>query len=200
MQLKEYEDAKLLWKMFYAGQSFKHAQTTAEYIFNEKVDEDKPLYYPLITALYTLYGKPFKKGRPSKKSPWISPLEKEIIPYEYLKLHEELLDHRDQIYAHSDADAFEWLDVGQVNQVRLAVQHPKDKRLVCSQLQAKLALMPDIINLCQQLQNKIEKSKTELFKRYENFAPDEVGEYILNIDDQEGAFFKPAQSVIETKL
>jgi len=191
MQLQEFEDAKSLWMMFYAGQSFMHVKAAAEYVCQNNISEDSPVFYPLMAAVYVLYGKPFKKSR------GVGSLGEEIIPPEYQALHRELLKHRDQIYAHSDATAFEWPDVGRANQVRL-VRRSADKSLFCSQLQASPPLVPHIINLCRHLQETIESRKLELFKKYEKYVPPDVGEYVLNIDDASGDFFKPAKAVVET--
>lgn len=191
MQPHEFEDAKLLWKMFYAGQCFKHAQAAAEFALQNNIGEDNPVFYPLIMAVYVLYGKPFKRSH------GVGLLGEEIVPSEYQELHRDLVKHRDQIYAHSDADAFEWADVGRVNQVRL-LRRPTDKSLVCCQLQARAPLMPYIISLCQELEEKVERNKMELFKRYEKYVPAKVGEYVLNIDDPNGDFFTPTKPVVGT--
>jgi hypothetical protein len=111
MQPNEFEDAKLLWKMFYAEQCFKHAQAAAEHIFKEKLEENNPLFYSLFTAIYIIYGKPFRPSR------GVGKLGEEIIPAEHLELHRLLLQHRDQIYAHADATGLELSDFGQANQV-----------------------------------------------------------------------------------
>lgn len=190
MQPQEFEDAKLLWKMFYAFQSFEHARTAAEYVLKNKITDDNPIFYPLMTAVYVLYGKPFKKSRQ------VGSLGEELIPPEYRELHRDLLNHRDKILAHSDAGEFEWFDVGQANQVRL-VRRPTAKSLICSQLQATPLLLPHIISLCLELQEKTEIRKAELFKQYEKHVPEEVGEYVLNVDDPNGGFFKPAKPVVE---
>lgn len=190
MQREEFEDAKLLWKMFYAGECFKHAQAAAEFVLQNSIGEDNPVFYPLVTAVYVLYGKPFKPSH------GVGFLEDGIVPSEYQELHRELLKHRDQIYAHSDAAAFKWFDVGQVNQVRL-VRRATGKSLVCSQFQAKPPLIPHIISLCQMLREKAERNKMELFTRYEKYVPAKVGEYVLNIDDPDSDFFKPTRPVVE---
>jgi hypothetical protein len=191
MHPEEFEDAKLLWKMFYAGQSFEHARAAAKHILDENISEDDAIFYPLMTGVYVLYGKPFRKSH------GVGCLGEELIPTEYQELHRDLVKHRDKILAHSDANGFEWFDVGQVNQVRL-VRRPTDKSLVCSQLQANPALLPHIISLCLELQEQVETKKRELFKRYEKHVPAEVGEYILNIEDPNGDFFRPAKPVVKT--
>ncbi len=193
MQPQEFEDARSLWKMFYAGQSFEHARAAAEYVLQNNIADDNPVFYPLMTAIYVLYGKPFRKSRV------VGSLGEELIPPEYQELHRDLLKHRDKILAHSDASEFDWFDVGQANQVRL-VRRPTDKSLICSQLQANPSLLPHIISLCLELQEKTGILKTELFKKCERFVPAGVGEYVLNIDDPNGDFFKLAKPFVEINL
>ena len=192
MKKHEFEDAKLLWKLFYAGQCFTHVQAAAEYVHTNQLAEDSPVFYPLVTAVYVLYGKPFKISR------GIDSLGEEIVPSEYRELHGNLITHRDKLYAHSDADAFEWPDVGQVNQVR--VERLQTEIIwKCSQLQAKATLMPHIIKLCLCLRQAIESRKSKLCIKYKKSVPMKLGEYILNIDDVGNEFLKPAKPVFVTK-
>jgi hypothetical protein len=193
MKPQEFEDVKLLWTMFYAEEDFRHAKSAAEYILEKPIGENDSAFYPLITAVYVLYGKPFGANC------GVESLKRDFVPAEYLTLHKELLDHRNQTYAHSDATRFELPDVGKANQVRLKVRGPTDKSLFCSQLQATHPRMPRIISLCRELQEKARAKKNELIKLYEKSFPAEVGEYILNIEQPNGDIFKPANPVIEIK-
>src|ERR1035438_7364520 len=86
MNPTEFEDAKLLWKMFYAGQCFMHAQAAAEYVLQKNIEGNNPVYYPLVTAVYTLYGKPFLTNY------GVGSLSDEIIPPECLELHRTIMD------------------------------------------------------------------------------------------------------------
>jgi hypothetical protein len=56
----EFQDAKLLWKMFYAYHCFRRAEAAARHILDERLEKENPLFYPLVTSVYILYGKPFK--------------------------------------------------------------------------------------------------------------------------------------------
>jgi hypothetical protein len=189
MNPKEFEDAKLLWKMFYAGQSFMHAQAAAEYILQQNIEGNNPVYYPLVAAVYTLYGKPFLTNY------GVGPISDDIIAPEYLELHRTLLNHRNQTYAHSQASAFEFLDAGKVNQVRLLVHPPEPPSLICGQFQAEPPRMPIIINLCRHLQDKTTNLKIELFQRYKQYIPAEEGEYLLNVSDPNADFYMPTKPV-----
>jgi hypothetical protein len=190
MRPDEFEDAKLIWKMFYAGQSLEHARAAAEYVLKENISADNAIFYPLISSVYVLYGKPFKRSN------GVGCLGEELIPLEHQEFHRDLLKHRDKILAHSDASGFDWLDVGQANQVRL-VRRPTDMSLFCSQLEANPDLLPCIIRLCLELLKQVKIKKRELFERYKKYVPAEIGEYILNIEDQSGDFFRPAKPVVE---
>jgi hypothetical protein len=97
MNPSEHSDAQLLWKMFYAGECFRQARGAAQHILDEKLERDSALFYPLVTAVYVLYAKPFTRADAVGK------LGDEIIPAEHRELHSILLEHRHQLYAHRDA-------------------------------------------------------------------------------------------------
>jgi hypothetical protein len=48
MKPQEFEDAKKLWKLFYAEQCFMHAQAAAEYILRNNIEDNNPVFYSLI--------------------------------------------------------------------------------------------------------------------------------------------------------
>ena len=187
MQPVEFEDAKLLWKMFYAEQCFKHAQAAAEHILKEKLEENNPLFYPLISAVYVIYGKPFGFSR------GVGKLGEEMIPHEHLELHRSLLDHRDQIYAHTDATGFELSDLGQANQVGVG-RFPTGLQLFGTQLNARYPLLPSVIDLCRILEEKTGYHVKKLFDRYVGLVPSPNGKYVINVYDQTGDFFNSVKS------
>jgi hypothetical protein len=118
-----------------------------------------------------------------------------MIPPEYLDLHHQLLEHRDQIYAHTDADGFQVADYGEVNQVRV-LQTDTEMHLFAVDFHARFPLMPSIIELCSILQRKTWYHVERLFNRYKAKVPNSVGEYAINISDQSGDFFTPARPMI----
>ena len=183
MQPNEFEDAKLLWKMFYAGECFKHAQAAAEHLLKAEIEQDDPLFYPLVTAVYVLYGKPFRTSQ------GVGKLEEEIVPAEHLELHRLLLQHRDQVYAHTDATSFELPECGPANQVRVLHLPTTNMQLFGTQFCARPPLLPSIVELCRQLQEKTEYHEDKLFERYRKEVPNQVGEYAVNVYEQAGDFF-----------
>jgi len=189
MTAAEFADAKLLWKMFYGYQWFKTAQAAAQYILDEQLEQGSPLFYPLVTSVYVLYGKPFKQAR------GVGRLSEQLIPREHLDLHRKLLEYRDQIYAHTDADAFSLSHFGEVNQVRV-LQTATQQDLFATDFHARFPLMPAVIDLCGTLQNKTWDNVETLFNRYRARLPDSVGEFAINVSDQAGDFFRPVRPMI----
>lgn len=57
------------------------------------------------TGLVVTYGRPFRKSRGYGIGPAAGVVPDAWVPSEHRELHESILDHRDQLHAHSDADA-----------------------------------------------------------------------------------------------
>jgi hypothetical protein len=181
MTKDDFVDAKTLWKFFYAHECFKRVENACSFTLEHKLDEEHPIYYSLITSIYIIYGKPFKKSNVVGKLP------DDIVPTQYEELHKLLLDHRDQLYAHTDAKSFDLPDHGAANQVRFLVL-PGEIRLFGTQFRARPPLLPDIVSLCQELQTKAGYHINKLRKRHQKKIPLQVGEYAINVLDQGGTF------------
>jgi hypothetical protein len=46
MKPQEFEEARRLWRMFYAEQCLTHARAAGEHIHSKKLHEDDPTFYP----------------------------------------------------------------------------------------------------------------------------------------------------------
>lgn len=176
-----FEDAKALWKLFYAHECFRHAAAACSHILDNNLETDSPIYYPLLTSVYVLYGKPFKRANVVGK------LADDIIPPEHKSLHDTLLDHRDKFYAHTDAKSFKLSDFGDANQVRFLVL-PHEIRLFGTQFRSRPPFLPEVVELCGVLQTKVNYHIAKLQKRHAKKIPQAVGEYAINILNESGPF------------
>jgi hypothetical protein len=183
MTKDEFEDAKTLWKLVYAGACFKDVENACSFIIDQKIDSDHPIYHSLIASIYVVYGKPFKQSR------IIGKLPDNIVPAKHRELHDNLLKHRDQLYAHADAKSFQVPDLGEANQVRFVVASGR-MQLFSRRFAAGLLLLPDIGDLCRSLRKKIDYHIMKLGKRHIKKVPTSIGEYTLNILDESGPFVK----------
>ena len=181
MTQTEFEDAKALWRFFYAHESFKQVENACSFIIDNNLDDSHPAYYSLVTAICVLYGKPFRESRVVGK------LLSDIVPSEFRELHQSIVDQRDQLYAHMDGNAFALNGLEAANQVRLVVSQT-EARLIAPLFRLQVSLIPKVLELCQVLQKKANCHIESLQKRHhrEFLQP---GEYAINVLDAAGPFW-----------
>src|SRR5205814_248100 len=76
---------KRLWRLGYAQVSFEHVRNTCDYILKTPISVESSMYYPLVTAIYTLYARPFSRSN------IIGRWTEQIVPTEYRDLHEQMM-------------------------------------------------------------------------------------------------------------
>ena len=184
MTAEELSAVKSLWKFGYAEECFKRVANTCALILQSGISEDHPAYYPMIVAIYALYGKPFKTTKIVGAG-----LPEKIVPAKFRPLHKVMIKHRDEVYAHTQP--------GSKNEVRVRVSYFGKTRvgqLFSTEFYARPPKLPMIIELCQAVQATVEQRRVKLQNRYfDKHLPKEAGEYPLNVSDPTGAFFLPKQ-------
>jgi hypothetical protein len=183
MTKEEFANAKSLWKFGYAEECFKRVANTCAWILESGIPENHVVYYPLIVAIYAIYGKPFKKTN------IVGAIHRDIVPAELRPLHDVMIEHRDQVYMHTQP--------GSKSEVRIRVSYidgGREGRLFSTEFYARTPKLPLIIELCQAVQMAVEQRRVELQNRYfPPHMPKEAGEYPLNIFDADGPLFLPKQ-------
>ena len=96
---EEFEAARNLWRMEFAFHTFQAVLTGIKVLLESKRQSNDPEYYPLTVGLICLYARPFTGNRP------VGPLSEEIVPSNYLDLHQSLIALRHKLFAHSDVSA-----------------------------------------------------------------------------------------------
>jgi hypothetical protein len=189
---REFAEAKLLWKLFYAKGCFEHAENTCNFLLENAVHEDHPVYYPLVAAIYVLYGRPFTDTN------LVGMLGEKIVPAEFRKLHAVMLDQRNQIYAHTDPQSFDVPGKGAANQVRVRVTSAgssREARLIGTEFFSRLPTLTEVAKLCRAMQEQAEIHVGELQARnFKGKLPKEDGEYPLNVFHRQGPFLLPKAS------
>ena len=183
MTAEEFSAAKSIWKFGYAEECFKRVANTCALILQSGISEDHLAYYPMIVAIYALYGKPFKQAD------IVGALPRKMVPAEFRKLHDVMIEHRDEVYMHTQP--------GPKSEVRIRVSYFGKTRvgqLFSTEFYARPPKLPMIIKLCQAVQMAVEQRRVKLQDRYfDKHLPKEAGEYPLNVSDPAGAFFLPKQ-------
>lgn len=88
-----------LYKLIVARSDVFAADLCAERFQKEVTDFSSPLYYPLFVSIVVCYGRPFSENKPfgPLKGKW-----SEFKNSNFAQMHENLLELRNQVVAHSD--------------------------------------------------------------------------------------------------
>jgi len=181
------EERVNLWQMLHAFDCFQHVGRVCSFIQENAIANGHPLYHSLLTSLYVLYGRTFKK------SYGVGCLPDDIVPKELRHIHDDLILHRDKIFAHTDVNGT-WEDEDMnLNQVELTVQNG-----FCSWRIRTAQPMPERVkefqSLCAELVRKIEYHNNKINGKVNNYAPHVNGIYQLVLDPNAPSAFQPEQS------
>jgi hypothetical protein len=185
MTTEEFANAKSLWKFVYAQECFRRVESTCAFILQNGIDENHLAYYPLIVAIYALYGKPFKDTN------IVGVIPRNMVPAEFRPLHDIMIEHRDEVYAHTQPRPN--------NEVWIRVSYQGASRvgeLIATEFYARLPTLSKVVELCQVMRTTMEQRRVKLQNRYfPKHLPREEGEYPINIFDSAGPFFLPKQNL-----
>jgi hypothetical protein len=99
-----------LWRTTFAKQSVQRAIDACTFIISKIKAPEHPLYYPLVTAIFVLYGRPFGDNK------GVGMISEKLASYdspEKNNLHALLIKGRDKLYAHTDAE-FQYFDAQRI--------------------------------------------------------------------------------------
>lgn len=154
---------------------------TCRYILKENLGFEDAIYYSLVAAIYTIYARPFTESHGAGK------LAMDIIPREHRLLHQQLLKHRNQVYAHSDA-AGAPAAFGNINQVRFFIDRAGDILPGITRWRSEPAVVKEIIVLCEALKTKTRYWIKKLENRYFPHLKVPAGEYVIDLDPVSSKF------------
>jgi hypothetical protein len=180
--MNSFKDRQVLWKMHHAQADFSLVADTCRYILCERLESQNNVYYALISSVHTIYGRPFTQSYGAGK------LDENIVPKRFLKLHKELLLHRHQVYAHSDAVGIP-SDFGNINQVRFFVKRGEILPGVI-QWRSDPKILVDTILLCESLQRKAKYWISKIQDKYFPHLKVSNGEYVIDLDPSSSKFLK----------
>src|SRR5882672_5690993 len=92
-----YKDRMEFWKFQNASITFSEVTQLCDVLIKQGIASGHPLHAPMMTALHILYGRPFKQRAEAR-------ISENLVPTDYKDTHDALLNMRDKIYAHTDAD------------------------------------------------------------------------------------------------
>lgn len=181
------EERVNLWQMLHALDCFQHVDRVCSLIQEKAITNGHPLYHSLLTSLYVLYGRPFKKSH------GVGRLPDDIVPKELRHIHDDLILHRDKIFAHTDVNGTWEEEDMNLNQVELTVQNG-----ICSWRIRTVQPMPEKVkefqSLCATLVKKVEYHINKINGEIGKYVPHANGIYRLVLDPNAPTAFEPEQN------
>ncbi len=181
------EERVNLWQMLHALDCFQHVDRVCSFIQENAITNGHPLYHSLLTSLYVLYGRPFKKSH------GVGRLPDDIVPKELRHIHDDLILHRDKIFAHTDVNGIWEEEDMNLNQVELTVENG-----FCSWRIRTVQPMPERVKefqtLCAELVKKVEYHINKLNRKIGRCVPHTNGIYRLVLDKNAPVAFEPEQN------
>jgi hypothetical protein len=173
-----------LWLLVYAKQSFDNARIACDYISQEGIQQADPVYYPLMVGAHVFYARPFGHSRLSGS------ITSEIVPRRFLPLHARTIKMRNQLIAHLDADASEF--VGEPgNRVILEIMaghvsiHPR--RILMDR--AEILKLSELASI---LMDRVDKQMDQLCDRHKELFPAIDGKYVIDLRKQMFVPYSPS--------
>lgn len=178
-----YQDRIEFWKFQNAAITFSETRQLCDLILKDKIVSGHPLHASLMTALHILYGRPFKQRAEVR-------LPEEIVPPEFTETHSALLNMRDKIYAHTDADGPKTASDETLNKVAVHIQGRAARFAITMLFPRDIQKIHDLTEkLAEKTWYHAEKIWRKHFK--DSFIKD--GSYEINISKTDDSFLKNLQ-------
>ena len=178
------QDAKVLWKAIYATNCIEHVVKAAKHILNGGVNQQDPLYIPLMNSVFVLYARPFLD------SGNVGSLNEKLVPKDLLPVHRDALQIRHQLAAHRNSTP---------NVVPSGIPAPhlrvsrkeSGAQIAMSEVYLEKYKFDWMLKLCAGLSENLEEEVHRIMTTYLPELPTD-GEYIVNITDPASPFWIPA--------
>jgi hypothetical protein len=165
------------WRFLSAHFSIQKAKGIATHLLQTSPKDQ--LFYPLLTALYIFYGRPFKQRRNVR-------LPDTMIPDRFMKLHRTLIDLRDKAFAHIDYGGIPEKGIDEFNRVLIRIDNGAASVGVATLIPHGLQLK-DVIFLCDELLAKCSYHLQKIWDKSIKDSYPKDGDY--EVDLQEGDAF-----------
>ena len=178
-----------LWILVFAKMSITRALAACHFIERNISSEDDPLYYPLVTAIFVLYARPFGNNKgvgalPGAFSQFSRP--------ELLQIHQLILYGRKKFYAHLDANLrfFDAVSkpVDYLQQIALNVRFESDgKATVCAEIiepRFSKVQIPKVRELCEVQIEKLKNGQHEMIQKLFSNHKLKDGLNLINVFDE----------------
>lgn len=176
-------DRQRFWLRHYACRAFEHAIESCHFLLRYGIHPDSPLYYPLMTAAYVTYSRPFMPNFGAGR------LDDSFVPSDRLADHKHLMSLRSNFYAHSDATE----EPGSNQPTNAIIVFAKDGRVEFALHEMKTLPpgLPMVADMAKLLLQKAHDEAEEIANRIGLRGKIEDGMYHLNLQDEPAPLLIP---------
>lgn len=179
-------DRAEFWKFQSAGTAFSMVREVCDYLLQHNLPKSDPIHDPLVTAIYVLYGRPFKQRQPLR-------LSADIVKKEHSPTHSFLIKFRDQMFAHTDLPGPKTVDGHPLN---FLTGETRNGRTTFG-ISVVTPPLPSVRDLCIDLEGKLTERAHAIWRKH--ISKDRVsdGMSIVNLSKEDGPFLVPHPFVTE---
>ncbi len=180
MTLVPYTDRAAFWRYQSASITFEMVSDTAEYLIANRLPTSHQIHDPLVTAIYALYGRPFKQKAPLR-------LELAFVPAEHRGTHDALITLRDKMFAHTDLNGPETVDGSLLNELAGFTTNAFTK----FGFTVVTPILPTVVELSTDLSQRARTEAETIWSRYMSRQRVPDGTTIVNLSPDDGPFLIP---------
>jgi len=168
------------WKLQSASVTFEMVRDVCDYLLQHQLPESDPIHDPLVTAIYTLYGRPFKQRPPLR-------LSEDIVPERHRTTHFGLITLRDKMFAHTDIDGPKTIDGYTLNELAGFTRNAQ----TTFGITIATPILPSVRELCVELYSHTHSEAEAIWRKhmFKERVPD--GTTIVNLSAKDGPFLVP---------
>jgi hypothetical protein len=180
MQFVPFTERAEFWKWQSASVAFEMIRDVCDYLLYHQLPVSHPIHDPLVTSIYTLYGRPFKQRAPLR-------LSEDIVPEQHRATHIGLITLRDKMFAHTDIDGPRMIDGRALNELTGFTLNAHTKFGIT-------IITPELVSvrtLCVGLYGKAHSEAEKIWRKHmsKNRVPD--GTTVVNLSSDDGPFLIP---------
>lgn len=174
-----YEDRRLFTMHQSANITFGMVADVCKYLLAHCLPKNSPIHDPLVTAIFVLYGRPFKQQKIR--------LSEDIVPPAYRMVHKLLVDMRDKMYAHTDLDDYFSIKDMPMN---MLTGYTKSNQTTfgITIFTPDIQKVQDLVIL---LQSICKQNAMDIWNKHMMKKRLEDGAYVVNLDPKPGHFLIP---------
>jgi len=168
------------WKWESASVAFGMVRDVCDYLIQHQLPRSHPIHDPLVTAIYTLYARPFKQRAPLR-------LSEDIVPESHQDTHFILITFRDKMFAHTDIDRPKTVDGRVLNEL---TGHTNNARTEFG-ISIFTPVLPSVRELSDELHDRTHSAAEIIWRKHASKERVPDGKMIVNLSPQDGPLLIP---------